>query len=584
MIDPLVSLSFSIYSNRGVYALLLGSGISRASGIPTGWEVVLDLTRKVAKLEGEDCEPDPAEWFRQKYQTEPDYSKLLDEIAKTPTERQQLLRGYFEPTDDERSQTLKVPNAAHKAIAQLVAAGYLRVIITTNFDRLIEKALDEVGIAPTIISTADQISGAVPLAHSGVTIIKLHGDYLDTRIKNTEPELAAYDIALDKLLDRVLDEYGLIVCGWSADWDMALRTAIERCPSRRFTTYWATRSPLSEKAKRLSEHRNAEVIQIDDANQFFDGLWEKVAALNDLAAPHPLSVKMAVATVKRYLVEPAAKIRLRDLVHEETEKLYRELNGAAFPLHTTLHPEGIQQRMEKYGALGETLLSVIVTGCYWGDAQHLKLWVDSLERIANPAGNNAGVVSLINLRRYPSLLFLYAAGLAALAAGNYQTLASLLTQPKVKNDNGKETALCLEVSPHFVLDKGIAQKFSGLERRPTPVSEYLFDKLRLPLLEYAPRDDEYQLKFDYFEYLLALVYVDLKGEESGNSGWGPIGCFGWRGRYGNQSSVMAKVGTELDIEGANWAPLKAGLFGGSVAQAKMAKAKFDTFLSNVHFG
>ena len=94
MIDPMISLAFAIYSNKGAYALLLGSGISRASGIPTGWEVVLDLIRKVAKLEGEDCEPDPADWFRKKQGAEPDYSKLLDGIAKTPAERQQNASNY----------------------------------------------------------------------------------------------------------------------------------------------------------------------------------------------------------------------------------------------------------------------------------------------------------------------------------------------------------------------------------------------------------------------------------------------------------------------------------------------------------
>src|SRR6266496_821210 len=110
MIDPMVSLAFAVYSNKGEYALLLGSGISRASGIPTGWEVVLDLIRKVAKLEGGDCEPDPAAWFKQKHAADPDYSKLLDVIAKSPTERQQLLRAYFEPTEEDRAQGVKSPS------------------------------------------------------------------------------------------------------------------------------------------------------------------------------------------------------------------------------------------------------------------------------------------------------------------------------------------------------------------------------------------------------------------------------------------------------------------------------------------
>jgi hypothetical protein len=186
MIDPIVSLAFSVYSNKGAYALLLGSGFSRAFGIPTGWEVVLDLIRKVAKLEGEDCEPDPTVWFKQKHATDPDYSKLLDVIAKTPTERQQLLRAYFEPTEEERAQGLKSPSPGHKTVAQLVAAGYVRVIITTNFDRLIEKALEEVGVAPTVISTPDQVAGALPLAHSGVTLIKLHGDSISLKQMHVE--------------------------------------------------------------------------------------------------------------------------------------------------------------------------------------------------------------------------------------------------------------------------------------------------------------------------------------------------------------------------------------------------------------
>ena len=379
MIAPMVSLAFSIHSNRGAFALLLGSGISSASGIPTGWDIVVDLIRKLAKLEGEDCEPDPAAWFKQRHDAEPDYSKLLDVIAKTPAERQQLLRGYFEPTAEEQDQ--KSPNAGHKASAQLVLAGHVRVIVTTNFDRLMEKALEEAGVTPTVISTADQLSGSLPLAHSGATVIKLHGDYLDTRIKNTEAELATYDPAMGALLDRVVDEYGLVVCGWSAEWDMALRRAIERCPSRRFTTFWATRSPLGEKAKRLVDQRKAVVIQVRDANQFFEELWEKVRALGDMAAPHPLSAKMAVATVKRHLVDPAARIRLRDLVFDETERLITELNGSAFSGQSELPPaEELQKRLTKYEGLCETLLAVVLTGCYWGKEAQEKLMTRNTKR------------------------------------------------------------------------------------------------------------------------------------------------------------------------------------------------------------
>ncbi|OLE21182.1 MAG: hypothetical protein AUG49_22655 [Catenulispora sp. 13_1_20CM_3_70_7] len=84
--------------------------------------------------------------------------------------------------------------------------------------------------------------------HSRATIIKLHGDYLDQRSLNTAEELASYPAAQKKLLAQVLDEYGLIVCGWSADWDTALVNAIENTRSRRYTMVWSAYGTIGEKA------------------------------------------------------------------------------------------------------------------------------------------------------------------------------------------------------------------------------------------------------------------------------------------------------------------------------------------------
>ncbi len=67
MIDPILSLVFSVHYNKGVYALLIGSGVSRSAGIPTGWEVVEDLIRKLAHVKDQDCGPDPAAWFKDKF-------------------------------------------------------------------------------------------------------------------------------------------------------------------------------------------------------------------------------------------------------------------------------------------------------------------------------------------------------------------------------------------------------------------------------------------------------------------------------------------------------------------------------------
>jgi NAD-dependent SIR2 family protein deacetylase len=93
-----------------------------------------------------------------------------------------------------------MPTEAHQAIAKLAFAGYMRVITTTNFDRLMERALEEAGVAPVVLSAPDHLEGAVPLAHLKCCVVKVHGDYLDSRIRNTPTELTDYDPRMNTLL------------------------------------------------------------------------------------------------------------------------------------------------------------------------------------------------------------------------------------------------------------------------------------------------------------------------------------------------------------------------------------------------
>ena len=285
-------LALALTTTGGAFAALLGSGLSAASGVPTGRQIVADLITRLATLDGATIGGDPLAWYRQRFGEEPDYSRLLDAVARSPTERSALLRGYIEPTDSVRRLGRKIPGAAHHALARLAARGHISVFLTTNFDRLLEQALDAAGVAPMTISSPDDLEGAVPLGRARCMVVKLHGDYLDTRIKNTPAELDAYHPSIDRLLDRVLDEYGLLVCGWSADWDTALRRAFERCPTRRYSTFWASRSAPTGAAAALVALRQAEVIRISDADSFLSDLVTKVTALEagaatPVAAPGP---------------------------------------------------------------------------------------------------------------------------------------------------------------------------------------------------------------------------------------------------------------------------------------------------------
>lgn len=579
MVEPILSLAIALQSDPGVYALLLGSGLSRSAGIPTGWEIVLDLIRKLARLTGEDCEPRPEEWYRTKFGEAPDYSKLLDGIAKSPAERQQLLRGYFEPNEEEREQGLKEPTPAHRAIADLVSRGYVRVILTTNFDRLLEKALDEVSVNPTVISSADHARGTRPMAHTKCTIIKIHGDYLDTRIKNTPDELAEYDETLNGLLDRVFDEYGLVVAGWSALWDTALRAAIERCPNHRFTTFWAARGKVEDGARGLIERRRAVLVNIEGADSFFQSLSEKVTSLEQISGPHPLSAQVAAATLKRYLSEDRHRIRARDLVVEETKRLHAELSPERFPVDVAKpSQDDLILRMKQYEALTETLLSLFIAGGYWGEPQHEPIWTDCVGLIADHDRVRSGIQGYLNLREYPALLLIYGGGMAAIAANKYGNLAALLVRPGGENPSlQREEPLAFLLNADVIISRDAAQNILAPGKRNyTPTSDYLATVLRDPLRNLLPRDAQFDNCFDRLEYLWTLTHVDLRSQFKTSSRW-VIGRFLWSDEkhYDFKETVLEQLYREMDEAGENWPGLKAGLFGGSLERLQQARKEFD---------
>ena len=151
--------------------------------------------------------------------------------------------------------------------------------------RLIERALESVGIAPQVISSQSSIRGMTPLQHAGVTLIKLHGDFASPGLKNTPLEIGRYGAPLKRLLGRIFDEYGLIVMGWSGDFDTALVSALESVPTRRYPTYWTTfYGSTTPAADRLIALRQAHVIETTGADEFLLDLVERINRLDQIAA------------------------------------------------------------------------------------------------------------------------------------------------------------------------------------------------------------------------------------------------------------------------------------------------------------
>ena len=563
MIEPIQSLAFSVQANPKVYALLLGSGVSRSAEIPTGWQIVMDLLGKLAASLGETDVTNLEEWYVRTYKEAPDYSKLLDALAKTASERQQLLRPYIEANDEQRQEGLKQPTAAHRAIARLVAQGFIKIIVTTNFDRLLEKALEDEGIVPTILSTADQVAGALPLDHIKCCIFKVHGDYLDPQIRNTQSELDVYPQAYNSLLDRIFDEYGLIVCGWSGSWDTALRNAFFRAKSRRFTTYWALHGEANDEARRLIEHRSAQVFPIDNADYFFQHIQQTVTSIEEYARPHPLSTEAAVASLKRYLSGPEYRIQLLDLIDTTVEQVVRGTTSEEFSVGApTPEKTTIMARLRRYESSGATLLSMAALGGYWANEENFTGWDRGLEQLATKNLQLGSSYRVWNcLKTYPGLLLLYALGLGALETNHLHIVNRVFR--RVAADSSSGTSQPVNVLTILLTNRNVdgllKGMLEGMERNYLPVNDRLHDVLRQPLKQIIANDGKYTLMFDKFEMLAALAFTSMRNQNSLLEDWFPPGAYMYR--TDNRQSILSEIENSISSLGDLSAYVTSGIFG-----------------------
>ena len=472
----LTRLSFSMYENSGVYALLIGSGVSRAAEIPTGWEITLDLIRRIALAQGEKEQTDWVAWYRKKNGKEPDYSELISELGLSRDERRSILHGYIEPSAEDREEGRKIPTRAHYAIANLVRAGFVRVIITTNFDRLLENALREKGVEPTIVASVDALKGAEPLTHAGCYLFKLHGDYKDARILNTDAELSAYPRKYNALLDRIFDEYGLLVCGWSGEWDHALRKAIMRNPARRYSMFWTELGELGAVAEELIAYRKGTLITIKDADSFFDGIGSCIETIAQTHRQNPQSVDLLVNSTKRYIAKPEHRIQLDELLASETRSLLEKLESADLSTEKINSTEEVRRQVDIYEASVEPLARMVGVLGRWGENGECTTVINIIRSLLRHADRKKdGSSWLLSLRSYPAVLLVVAYGMGIIRAQRWAVLHRLLSEP-IRNRYGTEPGRIVEeLFPYSWegSDKHLWSNLEGLANRSTPLSDHL---------------------------------------------------------------------------------------------------------------
>lgn len=506
MNNQIISVAYSTFINKGAFALLLGSGISRKSGIPTGWEITLKLIGQLATLEKQDPKGDLAQWYKDYYKEEPDYSDILERLTNTSEERLNLLRPFIEPTAGELEQGQKTPTVAHRQIARLVKEGYIKVIVTTNFDRLLENALKDLGEEPTVISNPEHIENSIPLIHSKITIIKINGDYLDTKFLNIKSELEQYDPRLTNMLRFIFENFGLITCGWSAQWDIALVDILKNSNKFRYSNYFTYLNKVDSAINDLIAIRKGQLVKIVDADSFFTEYAENVDALIKGNDQHPLTKQVVLQRLKKYLVKEEHKILLHDLFNDIVEDYIKKIQLVDRSAVPTI--ELLREVRNQYAKVSDLLLVTLINTSYWSKPYHHLYIINSIKRITtfNAIASNISYVQLENIGYFPALLLRYVCGMSSIAGCNFKLLHTVLT---------------LQIQTKYKLEPYVklTENNSVIERENMrsidnnsyhlPMNEFIYGFLRPYFKDLIPIDSDYESIFNYYEFINSLVYSKI---------------------------------------------------------------------------
>jgi hypothetical protein len=302
--------------------------------------------------------------------------------------------------------------------------------------------------------------------------------------------------------------------------------------------------------------------------------------------------------LKSMLTDPARKIELNDLVQAEADRarnglLDEERFPRVIPLNAdTETTRRVVERFDAYWSIIEPLAKALVVGCAWGDADQSTVWTRAIRSVASTIdGPRSGNSYLLAMQEYPVQGLIYAAALGAMARKNYASLKAVTEDPIIRENNERSPAishmapygyvepfkaaanlLAFQSDGKVVDDATISQWMNRGGLRRTPISDHFHAILAQLLNELVPDAEDYADLFDETEVLMGVIATDAHlqaAKENRYIGGMWFGRFTWKQGRANRH-IHRRMQAEFEQQGPNWAPLKAGLFGGSEERARVA--------------
>jgi hypothetical protein len=186
-------------------------------------------------------------------------------------------------------------------------------------------------------------------------------------------------------------------------------------------------------------------------------------------------------TVKEYLSDPRFRIRLDDLVARKIRAIAQTFQKPDFPIAGNVTPDLFAARLRQYESAESRLNTVAMLLAKWGVAEHQPIIERIIARLADSNEVAGGTVVWLELRWYPMLLLMYCAGIAALSAQNYASLATIFYTRlgELVSGRGTQESIVATVSGIGEVDQvEMFKRLPGYERNYVPRSEYLFKTIQ----------------------------------------------------------------------------------------------------------
>lgn len=414
-------------------------------------------------------------------------------------------------------------------------------------------------------------------------MIKLNGDYLDCRFRNTTEELDSYQPELEDFMSHIFQDFGLVTCGWSAKWDKGLINIINNARLSRYGSYLTFVGCPDEGLKRLAANRNADLVNISDADKMFSDVYEQVTALEKLGMSKTINADVFVARVKKYISNPEKQIELVDLIEMESKNAqelilkYASYNFAitsdTFRYYFDLHKDAV-------GKLIPAAIAVI----RWGNESQIRLFEETLVRLCiRPFDNNSAWINGTQyLHQFASCLLFNIVGVASLKYQKFSHLKRLF-ELKVPSENIIDFNKPISLAYIALTDKWGDSKVNVYRgtRSYYTFSQMIMKELWVYFKPYFILENDYEQVFCAWSYLWSLMhryyncnpYANIFGDSF------PLGIFN-RYAYGYMASKTGFYYNFLskgDILKDKWEPLTQGLFNGNYDDFVKVKKMADEY-------